>query len=303
MIYKLIQKYARTVPLFLGIAWCIYYTPRVQCKTSLIYLISTPRSLSTVFFRMMHARGDHITISEPGTDAYTYLYEPEACDVVCDAQTPKTFSEVQKFILVVAHQDIPIFIKEMGFAARHYLFGGKLGELILQEARPVFLIRNPHAALISLYKKRPEIFSALDDWMNYEALWNMFVFLCVQSIHKPHIIIAELLSTDPQTVISNFCMATNITFDESQLHWEQLKDNALEYPWNTEAAAYWFDDVLISTGFIAATTYAVNEQGVPTFAEIENVEHRAYYQALYEKNLPYYEKFRSKCNDQFIAHK
>jgi hypothetical protein len=110
----------------------------------LIVLISTPRSLSSVFYRMMEARGDCAALSEPGVDAYTLLYTPQFADEICDPTSPKTFEATEKKIVDMLNHHQLVFMKEMGYAASKYLLNTPaLRDVILNKAHCVFLISTP----------------------------------------------------------------------------------------------------------------------------------------------------------------
>lgn len=168
----------------------------------LIVLISTPRSLSTVFYRMMEARGDCAALCEPGVDAYTLSYMPEFADAICDPYSAKTFEDTEKKILLALHDNPIVFIKEMGFAAREYLLKNRLREVILHDAYCIFLIRDPHQAMISFYKKFPESFEQLSDWFGYDTLYELYEEIKRQSRHKPLIIVADALVANPRIMFA-----------------------------------------------------------------------------------------------------
>jgi hypothetical protein len=262
-------------------------------ENPLIYCISTPRSLSTAFFRMMTARGDFICFEELGVDAYTRVYEPEACDIICEDHKPQTFAAAQDFLInILSNSTKPLFVKEMNFAAIHYLFSDILGVINSQKATVLFLVRDPHAALLSLYRKRSEVFATLEDWMDYEALWKTFEQVRNTYTHAPVVVIAEHLCSNPEKFVHAFCDHCNISFNLSHLQWEALA-SVMEsnHPWNSEIGQFWYDHVLQSTGFEKTSVYNIDDFGEPTFQEIDNIEHRAIYKDLYYRAYPYYQKF------------
>ena len=261
-------------------------------ETQCIYCLSTPRSLSTVFYKAMENRGDCAVLNEPGVQAYTAQFEPEAYDIIATPHDPRTFDEAIARIGQLQNSHKIVFVKEMGFAAKQYLFSVDLENCVYSPVIVLFLVRNPHAALASLYNKRPELFPVLEDWMSYEDMWKLFVHTCNSALYHPYVIIAEDLAQDPVDTIKKFCDFCEISFDEKSLHWDRLSDSMpSDHPWNNDVGHLWFSDLLQSTGFCKPHAYDVDAAGEPTFIEIHDIDHRAVYQQLYTRNKPYYERF------------
>lgn len=258
-------------------------------KSKAIYLISTPRSCSTAFLRMMHARGDFEVFNEPGVITYFSIHKTKKL---------ATYHEVEKSI---AQKMIPsqnIFVKELGYAACEYLLPDS-DFLKHQDYNVVFLVRNPHNALISHYKKTNfgVMKNLLQDILSYKKLYELFQEFKQKTMKQPWIILSEELVVHPRKILTQFCYHTGIPFKEESLSWQQLgKDFSFKKEWNCDnpphCASHWHDSAMASTGFESrVTSYAVDEDGQPTFEEIENLEHRTFYKQLYDENLPYYKLF------------
>ena len=56
----------------------ITYSLTSYTQPNIVYLISTPRSCSTIFTHMMYARGDYTIINEPGVGTYLSIFEPDS---------------------------------------------------------------------------------------------------------------------------------------------------------------------------------------------------------------------------------
>ena len=263
-------------------------------RAKAIYLISTPRSCSTAFLRMMHTRGDFVIINEPGVQPYYRFYKSSG------AKFLKAFQEVKNKILQkLGNYQKNVFVKEMGYSACKYL-SPESDFLKKQNYYTVFLVRNPHHALVSNYKKWPNIVGILDDIMGYRQLYELFKKFQQKASNVPIIILAEELTVDSHKVVSQFCQHVGIPFKEESLSWQKMDENfPFEYEWNchvptpTQDASNWFDKAMVSNGFKDEhlTKYAVDEHGQPTFEEIKNVKHREFYKKLYVDNMPYYKLF------------
>ena len=53
----------------------------------------------------------------------------------------------------------------------------------------------------------------------------------------------------------------------------------------------WHGEAMYSTGFRSLTKYDIDENGNPTFIEIQNPEHRKTCQECYQYNMSFYQKF------------
>ncbi len=265
----------------------------------LIVLISTPRSLSSIFYRMMEARNDCVVLSEPGVDAYTLVHTPQFAQDICDPTSPKTFKAAEKKILDAYNSYKIVFVKEMCYAAREYLLKNTIGKTIISAAYCIFLIRNPHQTLISFYTKFPEMFEQLSDWVGYDKLYEFYEEIKKQSHHKPFLLMADELAGNPRAAVEKFCLYTQIPFDEKQLRWDPLANSMpVDHVWNNTVSSYWFDRALQSTTFEPITTYALDSKGEPTFDEISNAKHRELYRNMYNCSLPYYNKFKEELHRQ-----
>ena len=264
-------------------------------RAKVIYLISTPRSCSTAFLRMMHARGDFEIFIEPGIKLYRNFDN-------------KTLRDTEEAIFKKsANYQKNVFVKEMIVPASKYLLP-ESNFLNQQNYSIVFLIRNPHHALISFYKKnsyykkaKKRPLSDQNDFMSYKKLYELFQKF-QQKAMSPMIIQSEELVLNPRKIITQFCQYAKIPFKEESLSWQKLDGNfSLKNEWGClytpEIASNWYDTAMASDGLKDEnlTKYAVDEHGQPTFEEIENLEHRKVYKKLYDNNMPYYKLFLDEC--------
>lgn len=259
-----------------------------------VYLVTMPRSLSTVFVRMMHARQDFTIINEPGTLTYLHVSQCAKTSVTYFGDVLEEFGAVQEAIASKTHGNLPVFVKEFAFSACNYL-GLDSHFLNQQDYYTMFLIRNPHKSLISYHKKLPpELQSKVVDFMDYKKLYELYMNFKATSPRKPLIVRAEDLMSNPRKTVAQVCAYIDVPFKEENLSWQKLDDSfCIADEWNcdipAEAAYYWYGPVMDSTGFKQETsTYSVNDQGDPTFEEIENAELRALYKNTYIENMPYY---------------
>lgn len=265
----------------------------------IIYLISTPRSMSVAFMRMMQQRGDHIIFHEPSQCPFNTLTWPEMAKMVFKDNAPKTFEEVKANIFDAAKTK-PVFVKEMVVAA-HKIIPADLALLKNPDIYFVFLLRSPHATVTSYSKRAVNLPNDLADRIGCKVMYELFDVIQKNAKHKPLLILAEELFNDPVHIVQKFCGHVKIDFDEKYLSWPNLGpdfDGAIE--WNEykkiEFVQRWHGDAINSTGFGRPTKYEVNEQGEPTFSEVKNPEHKKLCIKAYEENLPYYNLLKQLIN-------
>lgn len=270
-----------------------------QCIIS----ISQPCSLSVAFLRMMRERGDFLISHVPGLRAFQLLDNPRTAHAhLYLYNEPKTFSEVEQYIISLKNKG-NCFIKEECYSAMHYLYKSSLVQD--PDTFIVFLVRDPHHVLLSIYNKVKTTVPG-NKWcvVDYQNMWNLFEHIA--SVHRiPLIIQMEDLTKNPEKIVRQFCDYAHIPFKKESLHWKNLWNNFTGNKINWYDTPYaqfskiWHGNALKSTGFYHdEKQYKVDESGVPTFEEIKDVKLRAYYLKLYHEMLPYYNLFLEQYHMQ-----
>jgi hypothetical protein len=259
----------------------------------IIYLVSTPRSLTTAFTRMMHARGDFSIYNEPAHYAYCMQHYPEFAKQNYIKEAPPTYQDV-KCELLKSAKEKPVFVKEMSIASEEFLHSNP-DFVTLEPARFFFLMRNPHHTVISFYRKCPDPVDELHDVLGYEHLYNIMLWIQERTGKSPYVIVAEDLCNHPEETVAEFCEKMEIAFIPNSTQWEALDEHfnpAVEWhEYKYEGPTLlWHGDAIHSNGFGKPSQYAVDCNGSPTFEEISNLKDREKARAAYLKALPFYEK-------------
>lgn len=279
------------------ISLMLFVTLEAGVEHKLVFLISPPRSLSTVFTRMMYERGDFAIMHEPSLAAYCTAHAPSSDFLKMFKEgTPKNYSAVRDRIYEMAACG-PVFAKEISFSAEEF-FESNEDFFTDPNVYFVFLVRHPHSALISYYKKLQGVPAALHEWVGYQNSFNIFRKVNDISPNKPFIILTESLSPNPDIPIRAMCEALKIPYKEEALHWADLGDDFTgEKEWaelkHKEFFYYWHSNAISSKGFEPLTSYDFDQDGQPTFSEVCDLGHRQALIDLYHKNLPYYEALKS----------
>ncbi len=276
----------------------------------LVISISQPRSLSVAFLRMMRERGDFFIIHEPGVPAWRMTYRPEKISKADYKNERGTFSEVKDLLKELGAQQ-NIFVKEESYAACNYVNDPEITKS--QDTYIVFLVRNPHHVLLSMYNKlltygkiTEKLSSQKHPSIDYEAMWQLFNEIKSQSVHSPLIIFVDDLAKNPYQMVEKFCIFTDIPFKKESLAWENLIDDIGDkVTWYDNLYArfdkVWHGDAWQSTGFTPHNKmYAVDTNGLPTFQEIEDAELRLDFLEVYNKNMPYYQLFLDAYKNQAL---
>lgn len=266
-------------------------------ENKIVILIAPPRSLSTAFLRMMEARKDFVIMNEPSQYAW---HLSEGRKYVLDGfeeneRPPISYEEVKAEIFKRAEHS-NVFAKEMGLAVCNFLLNDK--ELVNNpNVYFVFLIRDPHATILSNYKKigsLERLYCPFSTLVGYAACYTLFDHFAKNGVRRPHVLRAEDLYDNAEPTVSRLCDYLEIEHKPEALHWESKgKEFTGKEEWNEfkdrSGTQTWHDVALQSTGFVkAAHTYAVNENGLPTFAEVKNAAHRKKCFVAFKDNWPYY---------------
>lgn len=274
---------------------CIYI-PHLYSLNKIVYMVSPPRSLSTVFTSMMHHRGDFAIMHEPSQYAFTKEVYPTFAKTHFKPNALQSFDEVKRVILEKSC-DQNLFVKEMSFAvAKFHLNDHTL--MKMPNLQFVFLVRNPHHTIISMYKKTPGVeIDSLAQLIGYNDMLDLIKIVDLCGANKPYILYTEDLYSHPLETVQNFCKHIDIEFSPEHLHWNRLPENFDAFKeWNEskhqEYVDHWHGYAMMSTEFGKPAIYAVDAEGEPTFEEIENQESRNLCKKVYHEQLPYYEAIR-----------
>jgi len=280
----------------IGLLIIVLHTIVNFCDNKIVYLISPPRSLSVAFLRMMHTRGDFAIMNEPSQMAFINVKGFKTVSTWFKPEALPTFNHVKDAIIRTS-QTQHVFAKEMAFAIEEFHCNDQ--ELMkLPNAYFVFLVRNPHHTILSMYKKHVLFHPSadhLDAILGYHNLWNIIQTVDAHAANKPYIIYTEDLYTDPYNSIKQFCEHIGIEFKPAALSWPSLEHSnfdvakewsEVKYP---EFVSHWHGDAMNSTGFAKPQSYEVDQDGNPTFSEVQNAEHREMCRTIYYDQLQYYQ--------------
>jgi Sulfotransferase domain len=228
----------------------------------LLGLWGPPRSLSTVFLRMMIERGDFLVMHEP----FSNLAALGHFDV---AEDRATSHDDLMTLLLRQSESGPVFFKD----TTEYRYPRVLDDpRILNATVNTFIIRDPADAIASHYAINPGLTLAE---VGYENLFEIFTAVMQATAAVPVVIDAADLIASPAGTVRAYCARVGIPFRPEALTWE----NGERGEW--ARTARWHGDVTASTG--------VERKPREYPARIDNDERLA---DLYRYHVPFYEKLR-----------
>lgn len=262
------------------------------CNHKIIFLISPPRSLSVAFLRMIETRKDFAIFHEPFIRPFDEIYYADLTKEWFAEKKSKTADCIKQEI-IQASENENVFVKEMSFSLKPFLLGDK--EFVSSpDIFFVFLVRNPHHTVISFYNKIQSIPDNFSYLIGYQACFELFEYVKNNGANKPLILHTEDLYNDPQLTVQRFCEEIKIPFIPESLEWDNLGENFTgKENWHESKkihlTQHWHGDAIRSTGFGKPHEYELDDQGMPTFSEVLNEQHRDICRAVYLENKNYYD--------------
>lgn len=256
-------------------------------ENKIVILVSTPRSLSTGFLRMMHARGDFEIFHEPSTAPFNAIHYRTFYDMAFKDDCFQSFDQITTAIFASAKHS-NVFVKEMASPVYEFLAEDNP---LLQKAHFVFLVRKPQDVALSFYQKGLPA-SILRTALGYPQIYALFELVASHGKYPPYLIFSEDLGLNPEENIRSFCQHVGIEFKPAALQWENLGDQFTGNEWHDDkkpiAIQYWHGDAIRSSGFVPLKTAKADSGGMPTFEEVANLNDRKLFQEAYLYNLPHY---------------
>lgn len=206
----------------------------------ILCLWSGPRNISTAMMRSFGARSDTVCWDEPFFAAFlkdTGLDHPGREETLAQCETdPRAVARrINAPVATSFH-----FQKHMA----HHMRPDYPWDWVADAAH-VLLLRHPARVIASYSKGRPE-FSTND--LGFSALRDVNEKLAQLTGKTPLVMDSETILTNPEAALRRICEeGFGIDFDPAMLSWD-AGPRPEDGPW----APYWYDNVILSTGFTGA---------------------------------------------------
>lgn len=274
-----------------------------ETEGQVVHIISTPRSGSTLMMRVMaQALGGKTAIySEPGVATFAYAHDPNWVPHLREVEEDlKTFSGVDRRVIEDARRN-HVVVKDMIHTIHEHITSG---ESILPEnpnVKYIFLVRNPHSALISLQKFVGALPTSPKGLISYEMLYGLYDYLKDKAANKPLVVNADVFFREFPSDLSlllNSMRIALINDSKEQANLEPLDMQQAIKKWHdpskVETFTDWHERAAISSEVQLLPQYEVAD-GKPTFNEIPS-EHREAYKQAYQDNFIFYQLFLELAN-------
>lgn len=225
-------------------------------SSRVLFLWSTPRSLSTAFLRMMIERGDHHVVHEP----FSALAE-EGCVTLRLRECRDRRGVISELVSLSACG--PVFVKE----TTDYDHCVEGIEQLIDAGRHTFLIRHPKAVIPSFAALYPDITC---DQVGFKQAWALFSAIRDRTGSVPTVIQAEGLAGDTEATVKMYCEDVEMPFVSDSLNWAMGDQDV----WVRSKEAHL--DVALSTGFYRRPRYG------------NHVGNSRRLREYYDFHLPYY---------------
>lgn len=277
----------------------IFFNIFLYADNKVIYLISTPRSMSTFLLKMVDARGDFKVYSEPFSPIYFRKKAKWFSSLSFDNSnffTPSSFGEeIEKEKKI--HN---IFIKDISTFLLPYL--SEIENFIKDENTYfVFLIRNPHEEIISWYKKFKFNFG-----FNPRSadLYKIYTTIKSKKKDRVKILFTEDLMENTELSMQQLCSYIDLPYKSSMIkNLPILTTQEAKKRWSDPFRFYSYIHkvTLESTHVISdSKVYSVDKNGSPSFKEL-NIFSRKAAKKIYEKEKTFYDKFKAHTEDHLIS--
>lgn len=275
----------------------------LEGKQKIVYLISGPRALSTVFLRMIESREDFIIFNEPTIPVYDKVHYKEITEGWFRQDAHATFSEVKNKIFE-AQMKSDVFIKDMSFSCHDYILDD---HAFMEDSRIyfLFLVRDPHHSSISFYQKVNDIVPGMSDLIGLKKLYELYEAVQKENPNGVKIIFSEQLYNQPEATMGSLCKHLNIPYSEKAFTWKKYDQKFKGHSeWNEQKVGdhihHWHGRAIQSNMLEKPNEYEVEKNGNPTFSEIVNESHRTAMLEVYRENLIYYKKFQDAKKDHLL---
>lgn len=265
-----------------------------ETQHKIVYLISGPRALSTVFLRMMESRGDFIVYNEPTIPIYNSAFHREKTKEWYREDAITTFEGLKAHIFDSAEKS-NVFIKDMSISSHEYILKDQ-GFMKNPDIYFLFLVRNPHHTAISFYRKANGIVQEMSELLGLKKLYEEYEKIRRINPNGVRIVFSEDLYEAPRSTMAALCNYMDLPFLESAFVWNSYDQEFDGHDrWNEpkieEHAYHWHDRAIQSVQIEKPHSYETDEFGIPTFSEIAELDDRSKMKEIYHENLIYYRKF------------
>lgn len=210
-----------------------------------VLLWSAPRSISTAFEHSVGSLPGVIGFHEPFSSAFYLGEEKSSPRYAGDESLPGfRYSEVRESLEADYPEAAALFVKDMAYAIE-----GDLDRLPSGFTHS-FLIRDPRRSIPSFYKimatgKLPQWIEFMPEEVELSALEALYEHFESMYGKRPAVVDADDLLSDPAGIMTAYCAAVGLEFNDSMLQWDASESVKRLAVWEGD----WYETLSSSTGF------------------------------------------------------
>ncbi|MDO5622907.1 MAG: hypothetical protein Q4G24_15780 [Paracoccus sp. (in: a-proteobacteria)] len=212
----------------------------------IIFVWSTPRSLSTAFERCFKDRPDFAIVHEPYAECYHYGPD-RGSTRYGDLQSQHNYTVNEALGRFAQSNFGNVLVKDLTFQASPYVTDDQLASWV-----NVVLLRYPYSVAKSLFNLKPDF---NDKEFGFSELRNI-----VDRIgYIPTVVEGDLFSRSPEATLRSFCSSTVVIYRTGFTEWN---DGSIKKwsPDEYEAHEKWHGNLHASTGIRPSTPVPRREE-------------------------------------------
>lgn len=201
---------------------------------------ATPRSMSTVFEKVVSQVPGVDIIHEPFTNDYYFGPARKSSRYGDDEKLKRELSQNK---LWQARSERITFIKELAFQGEPYI-----SEQQFLDYKHSFMIRHPQKVLNSLVKLKPD---ATDEEFGFDSLMAAYVKVCNLAGYLPAVVEGDLFRQQPEPIFDRYATALGFTWEGNIFSWPEGRISS----WSQEeekSQAVWHKALEASNGILPA---------------------------------------------------
>lgn len=251
----------------------------VHADHPIYFLITHPRATGTAFEKIMRTHGDIHVVHQPYLTPYLLNTLSPTHPYRESLPLQMSYDDATNQLLELAKEK-PVFFKEQSYIVLDYI---KTHPEFYRNPKVkfAFLIRDPAKSILSYYRKMPGLDNSI---IGHQQLWELYVFLKEQLGPNLIVIDSDELLKNPLPILQKLGKAWGLRFSTKDLHWDKgyaddwtFKEWYVEVGDSTKLESYRGDVPRLSNG-------------IPVYAEVEDLEARHRLQEYYIYQNVYYQK-------------
>lgn len=265
-----------------------------EAENRAVHIISTPRSGSTAFMKALAGALAATIYSEPAVATYAIAHDPNWVPHLGYIEPELTTYEGVESRIIAALKGSSVVVKDVIHTVSGHIQSGNSRLTTNPDVRYVFLVRDPHAAEVSLSKLIGRLPDKPPGLISYKMLYELYIYLLGVAVHAPVIVNADSFFQNFQPELhrlvsslgASISTSCAIGSDRAQVSTEAVIE-LWHDPSKPETFLDWHGRAAKEQKLVPLPTYEkVNDK--PTFSEIDPAYREGYEKAYFE-NIVYYQ--------------